>query len=172
MRWARGRRYATTRRWCCRPSGRPPPRSPSRRVPRRCPRELPREAPPGRRGPTRSSDVRASGLSWSRKSTESDHVAVGESLDAPRRQTASMTLAVEIDPAEAGFDAEPLNRIDRHYTRYVDDGRLAGFLALIARDGKVVHVARGGLRDVEAAAPVEADTLWRIYSMTKPITSV
>jgi CubicO group peptidase (beta-lactamase class C family) len=83
-----------------------------------------------------------------------------------------MTLAVEIDPAEAGFDAERLNRIDRHYARYVDEGKLPGFLAVIARDGKVVHVAHGGLRDVEAGAPVETDTLWRIYSMTKPIASV
>ena len=83
-----------------------------------------------------------------------------------------MTLAVEIDPAEAGFDAERLNRIDRHYMRYVDEGKLAGFLAVIARDGQLVHVAGGGLRDVDAGLPVESDTLWRVYSMTKPITSV
>jgi CubicO group peptidase (beta-lactamase class C family) len=81
-------------------------------------------------------------------------------------------LTVEQDPAEAGFDAERLQRIDRHFARYVDDGRLAGWLAVIARDGRVVHVARAGLRDVEAGLPVEPDTVWRIYSMTKPITSV
>jgi CubicO group peptidase (beta-lactamase class C family) len=81
-------------------------------------------------------------------------------------------LTVEQDPAEAGFDAERLQRIDRHFARYVDDGRLAGWLAVIARHGRVVHVARAGLRDVEAGLPVEPDTVWRIYSMTKPITSV
>ena len=81
-------------------------------------------------------------------------------------------MNVEIDPAEAGFDAQRLQRIDRHYARYVDDGKLAGFLAVIARDGRIVHVARGGLADVEANKPVREDTLWRIYSMTKPITSV
>ena len=43
---------------------------------------------------------------------------------------------------------------------------------MIARDGQLVHVASGGLRDVEAGLPVETDTLLRIYSMTKPITSV
>ena len=53
-------------------------------------------------------------------------------------------LTVEIDPAEAGFEAERLNRIDRHYQRYVDEGKLAGFLALIARDGQLVHIAKGG----------------------------
>ncbi|MDA0166573.1 beta-lactamase family protein [Solirubrobacter ginsenosidimutans] len=81
-------------------------------------------------------------------------------------------LHVEIDPAEAGFAADRLARIDRHYQRYVDEGKLSGFLAVIARDGRLVHVAKGGLRDVEAGTPVEDDTVFRIYSMTKPITSV
>lgn len=81
-------------------------------------------------------------------------------------------LTVEIDPAEAGFDARRLARIDTHYARYVDEGKLPGFLAVIARDGKVVHVAKAGRADLEADRPVADDTLWRIYSMTKPITSV
>ena len=83
-----------------------------------------------------------------------------------------LVLQVEIDPQDAGFDPNRLARIDRNYQRYVDEGKLPGFLAVIARDGKVVHVAKGGLRDVEAGTAVEADTLFRIYSMTKPITSV
>lgn len=81
-------------------------------------------------------------------------------------------LTAEIDPAEAGFDARRLARIDTHYARYVDEGKLPGFLAVIARDGKVVHVAKAGMADIEAGRPVADDTLWRIYSMTKPITSV
>lgn len=81
-------------------------------------------------------------------------------------------LTVEIDPAEAGFDARRLARIDHLYSRYVEEGKLPGFLAVVARDGKVVHVAKGGLADIEANRPVADDTLWRIYSMTKPITSV
>jgi CubicO group peptidase (beta-lactamase class C family) len=81
-------------------------------------------------------------------------------------------MMVEQDPAEAGFDPARLARIERHYQRYVDDGRLPGFLVVVARDGRIVHLARSGLRDVEAGAPVETDTLWRIFSMTKPITSV
>jgi CubicO group peptidase (beta-lactamase class C family) len=83
-----------------------------------------------------------------------------------------LVLQVEIDPQDAGFDPNRLARIDRNYQSYVDAGQLPGFLAVIARDGKVVHIAKGGLRDVEAGTPVEADTLFRIYSMTKPITSV
>src|SRR4051812_15602090 len=81
-------------------------------------------------------------------------------------------MNVEQDPAAAGFDPQRLQRIDRHFQRYVDDGKLPGFFLAVARDGKIVHVAKAGLRDVEAGAPVTDDTLWRIYSMTKPITSV
>jgi CubicO group peptidase (beta-lactamase class C family) len=81
-------------------------------------------------------------------------------------------LKVEVEPAEAGFAADRLRRIDEHYTRYVDDGRLAGWLLTVSRHGKLVHVASYGQRDSEAGLPVEPDTLWRIYSMTKPITSV
>jgi CubicO group peptidase (beta-lactamase class C family) len=81
-------------------------------------------------------------------------------------------LQLEVEAGEAGFDAGRLARVDRHFARYVDDGRLPGWLLLVARDGKVAHLATAGRRDVEAGLPVELDTIWRIYSMTKPITSV
>jgi CubicO group peptidase (beta-lactamase class C family) len=81
-------------------------------------------------------------------------------------------LAVEVEPAQLGFDAARLERIERHFARYVEDGRLPGWLVVVAREGTVVHVATSGRRDVEADLPVELDTVWRIYSMTKPITSV
>jgi len=79
---------------------------------------------------------------------------------------------VEIDPAEVGVDPHRLARIDSHFARYVDDGRLAGWQVVLARHGHVVHSSVYGQRDLEAGLPVEQDTLWRIYSMTKPITSV
>jgi CubicO group peptidase (beta-lactamase class C family) len=81
-------------------------------------------------------------------------------------------LAVEKDPAALGFDASRLARIDDHFRRYVDDGRLAGWQAVVTRGGEIVHSSEAGLRDEEAGLPVEPDTRWRIYSMTKPITSV
>jgi len=81
-------------------------------------------------------------------------------------------LKVEIDPAEAGFDAARLARIDTHFAKYVDDGRLPGWLLVVSRGGQVVHVSTCGQRDMEAALPIELDTLFRVYSMTKPITSV
>src|SRR3954447_20796852 len=74
------------------------------------------------------------------------------------------SMRVETDPAALGFDGARLERIDRYFARYVDDGRLASWLAVVARDGQIAHVASAG--------PAPADTVWRIYSMTKPITSV
>src|SRR5256885_468572 len=81
-------------------------------------------------------------------------------------------LKVEIDPEEAGFDAERLTRIDSPFARYVDDGRLPGWLLVVGRGGHVVHVSTYGQRDKEAGLPIELDTIFRLYSMTKPITSL
>ena len=81
-------------------------------------------------------------------------------------------LKAEADPAEVGLDAERLRRIDRHFARYVDDGRLPGWLLVVSRRGRLAHVSRYGSRDLEAGLPVEPDTLWRLYSMTTPVTSV
>jgi CubicO group peptidase (beta-lactamase class C family) len=81
-------------------------------------------------------------------------------------------LKVEVEPAEAGFEAGRLRRLDDNFARYVDDGLLAGWLLAVSRHGKLVHVAHYGLRDKEAGLEVTTDTLWRIYSMTKPVTSV
>src|SRR5918911_3158070 len=81
-------------------------------------------------------------------------------------------LEVQVEPGAVGFDAGRLARIDRHLARYVDDGRLPGWLVLVSRNGQIAHLACHGLRDVEAGLPVEPDTRFRIYSMTKPITSV
>jgi CubicO group peptidase (beta-lactamase class C family) len=72
----------------------------------------------------------------------------------------------------SGLDAARVERIRAHFDRYVEDGRLPGYLVQITRDGELAYEAAGGRRDVEADLPVEPDTLWRIYSMTKPIASV
>ena len=81
-------------------------------------------------------------------------------------------LKVEVDPTEVGFDPARLERIDQHFRRYVDDGRLPGWLITVSRQGRLAHVSAYGSRDMEAGLPVETGTLWRIYSMTKPVTSV
>ena len=81
-------------------------------------------------------------------------------------------LTVDHDPTELGVDPGRLARIDTHLARYVDEGRLAGWQVLVTRRGKTVHSSVYGARDLEAGLPVEPDTLWRIYSMTKPVTAV
>jgi CubicO group peptidase (beta-lactamase class C family) len=81
-------------------------------------------------------------------------------------------LKVEADPAEVGLAPDRLRRIDRRLGRYVDEGLLAGWLVAVSRHGRLAHVSCYGSRDLEAGLPVEPDTLWRIYSMTKPVTSV
>jgi len=75
-------------------------------------------------------------------------------------------------PKNVGLSAARLSYIPDHFNRYVDDGKITGYLVLVARRGKVAYLHRYGLRDVEARLPVEEDTIFRIYSMTKPITSV
>jgi CubicO group peptidase (beta-lactamase class C family) len=85
---------------------------------------------------------------------------------------AAVTIDRSEKPDALGFDPERLRRLDRHYARYVDDGRLAGWQLVVTRRGEVAHASTYGLADREGGAPVEPDTLWRIFSMTKPITSV
>ncbi|WP_329596810.1 beta-lactamase family protein [Streptomyces pseudovenezuelae] len=81
-------------------------------------------------------------------------------------------LRQEVDPGEVGLDAKALDRLDQHFAHYVDEGRMPGFLVSVARGGRVAHLTAHGHRDLAAGLPVEADTLWRIYSMTKPVTAV
>jgi CubicO group peptidase (beta-lactamase class C family) len=76
-------------------------------------------------------------------------------------------------PESAGMSKAGLERVDAHLkNRYVDAGRYPGTHLLIYRRGKVVHSAVQGYADVERKVPVRDDTIFRIYSMTKPITSV
>ncbi len=71
-----------------------------------------------------------------------------------------------------GFDPARLARVDEHFQRYVDDGRLPGFQVLIDRHGETAHETVYGCRDVAGQVPFAPNTLVRLFSMTKPITSV
>lgn len=75
-------------------------------------------------------------------------------------------------PEDVGVSSERLQVIAPTLQKYVDKGQLPGFLTVIARKGKIVHFEPIGMRDIENKKPVEADTIFRIYSMSKPITSV
>ena len=83
-----------------------------------------------------------------------------------------MTVELTADPGKLGFDPARLARIDTHFAGYVDRGLLPGWQIVVTRAGEVVHSSTYGRRDLENDLPVEPDALWRIYSMTKPVTSV
>jgi CubicO group peptidase (beta-lactamase class C family) len=75
-------------------------------------------------------------------------------------------------PEEVGLSSKRLDRITPYMQDLVKDNRLPGVLTLVQRRGKVVHFGKFGLMDIEANKPMREDTLFRIYSMTKAITSV
>ena len=75
-------------------------------------------------------------------------------------------------PEAVGLSSDRLARIDDWMRRYVDAGKLPGMMTVVARRGQVVDWRMCGLIDVEANRPVSADAIYRIYSMTKPVTSV
>ncbi len=76
------------------------------------------------------------------------------------------------DPASLGLSAERLGRLDAWGRRLVDDGKLAGTLTLVARRGEVAFLSVHGHADIERNVALRADSVFRIYSMTKPITSL
>ena len=76
-------------------------------------------------------------------------------------------------PESAGMSKAAFDRIENHLkTRYLDSGRFPGTQLLVYRRGRVVHSAVQGFADLERQVPVKDDTIFRIYSMTKPLTSV
>jgi CubicO group peptidase (beta-lactamase class C family) len=73
----------------------------------------------------------------------------------------------------AGLSPARLETLDRFLqSRYIDTGKIPGAVTLIARRGEVAHFSSLGLADVERRKPMRDDTIFRAYSMTKPITSV
>lgn len=80
---------------------------------------------------------------------------------------------MKVNPAGAGLDERQLERMTEHLQhRYTDAGRIAGCQVAVFRHGQVGYFRSFGSRDLERSLPVEEDTIWRIYSMTKPITGV
>ncbi len=80
---------------------------------------------------------------------------------------------MELAPREAGFDAPRLERITEHLCRnYIQPGKIAGCQTLVARHGHVAYFTSLGMMDRERQRDMADDTIFRIYSMTKPVTSV
>jgi CubicO group peptidase (beta-lactamase class C family) len=80
---------------------------------------------------------------------------------------------MQVKPEEVGLSGERLTRIDQHLNqRYIRPKKISGTLTLVARHGKVAYLSPQGLMDIERHKVMTEDTIFRIYSMTKPITSV
>src|SRR5271169_5845317 len=79
-----------------------------------------------------------------------------------------MSYSVE-SPETVGMSKRRLERVRPAMQAYIDRGVYAGITTLIARRGKIVHAEQFGWRDKEARMPMSADTIFRLYSMTKPI---
>lgn len=75
-------------------------------------------------------------------------------------------------PETVGMSSERLERLTSGMRTLVDQGRLPGVVVAVAKDGRIVHFEAFGTRDVASGAPMQRDSIFRIYSMTKPITAV
>lgn len=73
---------------------------------------------------------------------------------------------------EEVFSAEKLEAAQRNVERYVDEGKLAGVLTLVAHRGEVIHQRAYGVRNLDTQVPMDFDTIFRLASMTKPLSSV
>ena len=76
-----------------------------------------------------------------------------------------------VTPEEVGFSSEQLDKIESYFQGRVDRGEIAGIVTLVARKGKIAHLSAVGYQDVDRGIPMDTDTLFRVYSMTKPIVS-
>jgi CubicO group peptidase (beta-lactamase class C family) len=76
------------------------------------------------------------------------------------------------DPTKYGFSPNRLKRLDSIFQRYIDEDKFSGLVALVARKGAPVYLEKFGYQDVESKKPMSFDTIFRVYSMTKPIAGV
>ncbi len=81
-------------------------------------------------------------------------------------------IAQVAEASDIGLDAGRLWRLEERLKGYADDGAWPGSLIVIARGGRVGYVHAAGWLDLSSRRPVRADAVWRMYSMTKPVTSV
>ncbi len=79
---------------------------------------------------------------------------------------------VPVDPENLGFSFEALHRLDSLYQSYIDQGKLAGISATVARQGKTIYLNKFGWADKESSKPMRFDSIFQIASMSKPVTAV
>ena len=90
----------------------------------------------------------------------------------PANNPAAASLAPAASPESVGFDSVRLKRLDAYMAQVVAEGRVAGMTTLLARHGKVVEFNTYGKASLAGGQPMARDAIFRIYSMTKPLTGV
>jgi CubicO group peptidase (beta-lactamase class C family) len=101
--------------------------------------------------------------------------AIGASTEASAASSATASarnLSSKASPESLGFDSARLKMMDDYMAEVVSSGRVAGMTTLLARHGKIVDFKTYGKASLETGEPIKEDTIFRIYSMTKPVTGV
>jgi CubicO group peptidase (beta-lactamase class C family) len=96
-------------------------------------------------------------------------VSTGTALFAAENGARDLSKAT---PESVGISPERLIRLDQGLRKFIDENRLAGVTTLLARHGRIVHTDSYGKKDIRRADPIQRDSIFRIYSMTKPVTGV
>lgn len=85
---------------------------------------------------------------------------------------APQPLSLVVTPGKASFSPDGVAALEARMAAYVEEGRVKGIATRLVKNGEVISDTRAGIRREADQAPVEADTIWRIYSMSKPVTGV
>ena len=126
----------------------------------------------------RRTSVAAVGVAVAVAFTSSWYVSAQSSRppSAAAASRAATPAAGALNPAQSpeahGFDAQRLAKLDAYMAKAVADGRVAGMSTLLARHGQVVSEKVYGVKSLATGAPLTRDTIFRLYSMSKPITGV
>lgn len=84
----------------------------------------------------------------------------------------SSTNLIEVSPDQVGMSSARLKKIDTEFNGFIEREELSGAVTLVTRRGKIAHFKAYGYRDLESKSSMEDDTLFRMFSMTKPVTAV
>lgn len=85
---------------------------------------------------------------------------------------APQPLSLVLDHPKYAFSPDALSALEARMAEYIDEGRVKGIATRLIKDGEVISEMRAGIRRAADGAPVEEGTIWRLYSMTKPVTGV
>jgi CubicO group peptidase (beta-lactamase class C family) len=112
----------------------------------------------------------ASHMQMSPEEMKAHMAAMMEAQAAAKPAAAPRNLSTTVSPESVGFDSARLKLFDDYMAGVVSGGRVAGMTTLLARHGQIVEFKTYGAASTDAGTPMKEDTIFRIYSMTKPIT--